>query len=65
MSGRVAKVTVAELIELLQRMPPDALTDTEGCDCTGPCGGVKLCKDGIVLLTRNDKFTYDENDDEL
>lgn len=50
-------MTVAELIEKLKAMPPDAQVETEGCDCVGQAEGVRL--DGNeVLITR----TIDEYD---
>lgn len=50
-------MTVAELIEKLQAMPPDAQVETEGCDCIGQAEGVRLEMD-MVLITR----TVDEAD---
>lgn len=48
---------VSELIEKLKAMPPDAVVETEGCDCIGQAEGVRL--DGTeVLITR----TMDEAD---
>ena len=44
-------MTVAELIEKLRQMPPDAQVETEGCDCVGQAAGVNLDGD-TVLITR-------------
>lgn len=35
-------LTVREVIEKLQQMPPDAEVILEGCDCFGPCRGVEF-----------------------
>ena len=35
-------MTVAELIELLQKMPQDARVEAEGCDCINPVSGVSM-----------------------
>lgn len=42
-------MTVAELIELLRRMPPDAEVRTEGCDCIGDAASVDLSSDGVMI----------------
>ena len=53
-------ITVKELIEQLQAMPPDAFVHTEGCDCVGPCSGARVANQrngetaGTVVLTRDD-----------
>lgn len=56
------QLTVKELIEILQALPPDTLVETEGCDCWGPCVGAVLVEGktrpasrggiSIVLLER-------------
>lgn len=45
------QVTVGQLIEILKTLPPDALVDSEGCDCNGPCCGASL-SNGKVLVER-------------
>jgi hypothetical protein len=52
----MSQVTVAQLIEILKQMSPDALVQAEGCDCYGECTGAEVitggpCK-GEVLITR-------------
>lgn len=53
------QLTVAELIVKLSHMPPDLPVELEGCDCTGPAGGVETYASGWksttpdkVLITR-------------
>jgi hypothetical protein len=46
-------LTVAELIERLQKMPSDAVVYHEGCDCYGAANDVVLDEDGTVLITRS------------
>lgn len=45
-------ITVAELIEQLQKLPPDAMVYAEGCDCVGPATGAELQSDGDVWIRR-------------
>jgi hypothetical protein len=56
MSDDTDTLTVAQLIERLRQMPPDAPVFTEGCDCTGECADVVLedASDGkkCVMLLR-------------
>jgi hypothetical protein len=50
-------MTVAELIEALKTMPPDANVLTEGCDCHGEVGGAALggtTEPNAVLVYRPD-----------
>lgn len=54
-------IMVRELIELLRDCNQDALVRLEGCDCTGPCGGVEMSGvDGSVLLYRGEYVDDDE-----
>jgi hypothetical protein len=48
------QVTVAQLIEQLQKLPQDAKVETEGCDCYGPCSGAVQTdfEDPTVVVTR-------------
>lgn len=47
------QLTVREVIEQLQQLPPDALVALEGCDCYGPCCGVEFDDvDGTVDMRR-------------
>lgn len=46
-------LTVAELIEMLQAMPQDAMVFHEGCDCIGNAHKVILENDGTVMITRS------------
>jgi len=49
------QLTVKELIELLQKMPQDALVWHEGCDCFGKADGVVYRESrNSVLITRLD-----------
>lgn len=41
MQPALKPLTVGELIEKLKAYAPDAWVLTEGCDCTGPCGGIR------------------------
>lgn len=46
-------MTIRELIELLEGLPPELRVETEGCDCIGIAGGVDVSDDdGTVLITR-------------
>ncbi len=54
-------ITVRELIVLLQAEDPDLPVHTQGCDCSGDAGGVKveefddkLDGDKYLLITRQD-----------
>lgn len=55
-------ITVRELIEKLQELPPDAYVLTEGCDCEGPCSGVRVQNSykgaECVLLVRDDTLEH-------
>jgi hypothetical protein len=55
---RDTPITVRELIKLLQEIDGDTVVHTEGCDCVGPCDGVRVGaqQDGtcIAVLTRDD-----------
>lgn len=57
MSWKDQSLTVAQLIAELQKMPPDALVHTEGCDCNGEAASVILDKD-LVLIIRPEGETY-------
>lgn len=47
-------LTVIELINELNKMPPDAFVYHEGCDCIGNAYTVELDEDdGTVLITRS------------
>lgn len=48
-------MTVADLINKLQLLPPDAKVETEGCDCIGDAAGVVIETDGTVLITRHQR----------
>lgn len=48
-------MTTKELIEALQKMPPNAIIETEGCDCMGDCNSVSFdAKYNKVVLWRSD-----------
>lgn len=46
------QITVKELIEQLQNLNPEALVETEGCDCWGPCSGAETIT-GYVHVNSN------------
>lgn len=50
-------LTVAQLIELLQRMPQDLPVAVEGCDCTADCVGVseEAWTEGMLVLLRREE----------
>ncbi len=43
-------MTVQELIEELKKAPPDAEVYTEGCDCNGDVGSVRIEADRKEIL---------------
>jgi hypothetical protein len=45
-------LTVAQLIEQLKLMPPEAPVQTEGCDCYGPAAHVCLVDDMVEILRK-------------
>jgi hypothetical protein len=45
---------VSELIEKLQKAPPDAEVNTEGCDCNGDVAAVLWSEGDGVMLARSD-----------
>lgn len=48
-------LTVAQLIELLHKMPQDTVVMIEGCDCYGFAGGVVLDENtGTVDIIRTE-----------
>lgn len=53
--------TVAELIELLKRCPPDLPVLAEGCDCHGAAFGVSVGRTEVtVTRTEHNKNASDE-----
>lgn len=57
------QITVRELIEQLQTLPPDLPVQSEGCDCCGAASGAEVVttsarpkdlerQDAYVLITR-------------
>lgn len=55
-------ITVAELIEQLQKLPPTARVLVEGCDCTGDCSGA-TGDDEWVTVNRQPEEWKRENDE--
>lgn len=45
-------LTVRELIEYLKQCDPDAIVQTEGCDCWGEAGYIEIYE-GYILIARN------------
>lgn len=57
------EITVSELIDILQKMPPSALVALEGCDCYGKAIGVEYRSDqggGYAFIYREDGVDSDE-----
>ena len=46
-------MTCAELIEELQKFPPNFSVITEGCDCNGNCVRVSLYAENEVMIERS------------
>jgi hypothetical protein len=47
-------LTVGELRKLLANYPDETLVESEGCDCDGAAGGVRLKSEGCILITRKE-----------
>lgn len=63
-------LTVAQLIEALKTMPPDALVDMEGCDCSAYCVGVNTeyfvnavpARVEVLLRRKNDGIRLEDKE---
>ena len=52
------QITAAELRELLEDIPDDALVETEGCDCIGEANGVEYDEESNTVLIRRPDGVY-------
>lgn len=57
------EITVGELIDILQKMPPSASVTLEGCDCYGKATGAEYRSDSYgdyAFIYREDGVDSDE-----
>lgn len=53
---------VSELIEKLQKAPPDAEVLTEGCDCNGDTAIVIVGEDGVMIARSDSTYIHKPED---